>query len=172
MVPKKRQRTYTLPQMYQSLLASSETQERFWKHVEKTEGCWLWKSYTLPFGHGRFFMKFSNGAWHTVLAHRVAYMLIKGIPEQQTLDHRCKVSRCVNPAHLEDVSMRENLMRGTSPSAKHAKVTHCPSGHPYSEENTYYRTHLGRSWRSCRTCVLAKQDSDRRRKGVPIRAFK
>ncbi|MGH9151353.1 MAG: HNH endonuclease [Acidimicrobiales bacterium] len=33
-------------------------------------------------------------------------------PEGLTLDHLCRDRRCVNPAHLEPVTVAENLRRG------------------------------------------------------------
>jgi hypothetical protein len=44
------------------------------------------------------------------------------------------------------------------PSEDEGRVTHCPAGHLYDDENTYV-TRQG--WRTCRTC---KRDSDRRRR--------
>ena len=47
----------------------------------------------------------------------------------------CRNPACVNPDHLEPVSIRENLLRGVGPSAQHAKKTHCPAGHSYAGKN-------------------------------------
>lgn len=46
-------------------------------------------------------------------AHRVYYEVFVGpIPDGLHIDHLCRVTNCVNPAHLEPVTHRENLMRG------------------------------------------------------------
>ena len=47
------------------------------------------------------------------VAHRVAYEVIKGpVPEGLDLDHLCRTRSCVNPDHLEPVTVTENNQRG------------------------------------------------------------
>ena len=121
--------------------------KRFWSKVNKTEACWLWTAAKSTRGYGSI----GTGDRRTALAHRVAYELLVGpIPEGLTLDHLCRNHGCVNPAHLEPVTQRENVLRGVSPSARCAAVTHCPQGHPYDEANTYRPPEGGRD---CRACV-------------------
>jgi hypothetical protein len=38
--------------------------------------------------------------------------LTGSIPADLQLDHLCRVRNCVNPAHLEPVTPRENVRRG------------------------------------------------------------
>jgi hypothetical protein len=46
-------------------------------------------------------------------AHRLANGHFVGpIPNGLVIDHTCRESACVNPAHLEAVSNAENLRRG------------------------------------------------------------
>lgn len=83
------------------------------------------------------------------VAHKFAYQYVIGlIPDGLTLDHLCTVRHCVNPAHLEPVTMKENLMRGNGFGAKNARKTHCHRGHEFTPENTL--TINGR--RVCRPC--------------------
>ena len=82
------------------------TPEEFFKHVEKTESCWLWKAAHNRNGYGTrsFNVGFKNGKQkvRTVLAHRFSYELHKGpIPQGLQVRHMCAVRDCVNPAHLE-----------------------------------------------------------------------
>lgn len=114
------------------------------------DGCWLWigKSKTQD-GYG--LLKW-RGKSHR--AHRFVYEMIKGpIPGGAPLDHLCRVRACVNPDHLEPTTVRINTLRGDTLPARNAAKTHCPQGHPYSEENTY-RNPAGQ--RTCRTCNRAK----------------
>ena len=123
------------------------TEERFWSHVEKTDGCWLWTGAVGTGGYANFW----DGENH-VSGHRYAYRMFKGpIPEGLSLDHLCGVRRCVNPDHLEAVTMQENILRSGGPAALNAAKTHCPQGHPYDEENTYF-TKDGRACRICLGC--------------------
>lgn len=104
--------------------------ERFMSHVKVTPGgCWKWIGATKPGGYGIFVIK-KYGIQKTYNAHRWSYEYHKGkIPEGLTIDHLCRVRNCVNPDHLEAVTMRENLMRGNGYTAKNARKTHCPRGH-------------------------------------------
>ena len=55
-------------------------------------------------------------------AHRWAWEQAKGpIPKGLVVDHLCRVRWCCNPDHMELVTNRENILRGISPSADHAR---------------------------------------------------
>lgn len=119
--------------------------ERFWAKVEFTDTCWLWTAAQVHNGYGRF----SITPAVTVLAHRFAYeFCVDTIPEGLVIDHLCRVRHCVNPDHMEVVTMRENTMRGDTLPARNAAKTHCKRGHAFDEANTaYYKT-----WRICKAC--------------------
>ena len=95
---------------------------------EPNSGCWIWLS-TLD-GDGYAKMKF--GGKNRRVA-RVAYQCTYGdIPAELVIDHLCRVRPCVNPAHLDLVTNRENTMRGETLAALNAAKTQCPQGHEYS----------------------------------------
>lgn len=124
-------------------------EERFWSKVEKTDACWLWKGAKTSGGYGQLFKKKIAGRSWKYVAHRLSYeMHIGPIPEGLQLDHLCRVHACVNPAHLEPVTQKENGLRGISIFAENARKTHCSKGHPYSGENLVKR----QKGRQCRTC--------------------
>lgn len=116
-----------------------------WYEPVTETGCWLWRRSTNGVGYGKL-----QQDGRLKYAHRLSYELLRGpIPEGFTIDHLCRIRCCVNPDHLEPVTMRENVLRGEGMSAKHAKKTHCPAGHPYSGTNLVIGV---RGNRLCRIC--------------------
>jgi len=88
--------------------------ERFWPKVERwdPDWCWQWTASRHPLGYGRMGLGGKDGGM--AYAHRVSYELHFGpIPNGLELDHLCRNPGCVNPKHLEPVSHRENLLRGS-----------------------------------------------------------
>ena len=91
--------------------------------------------------------------------HRAIYEKFVGpIPDGLTIDHLCRNRLCVNPAHLEPVTLAANVLRGESLPAKNARKTHCPKGHPYDETNTHITK---QGWRICKACNRERQRSPR-----------
>jgi len=98
---------------------------RFWSKVRFTPMCWEWTASTAR-GYGQITLR---GKWAS--AHRLAWTILRGpIPDGLTLDHLCRNRACVNPSHLEPVTMKVNLLRGNGACARHARKTHCNRGHP------------------------------------------
>lgn len=118
----------------------------FWANVDEggEDDCWLWQRRLTSRGYGQM-----RGFDGQVSSHRFAYELLVGpVPEGLQLDHLCRNRACCNPAHLEPVTVRENLLRGETINARNAGKTHCVHGHEYTPENTY----LDGKGRQCRTC--------------------
>lgn len=138
-------------------MASRTTIERFWGKVDKggPDDCWLWTGAGLSSrGYGLFY----DGA-RIVAAHRWSYEQVHGeIPAGLVMHHICHRRACVNPAHLEPVTNRENVLEADGITAEAARKTHCPQGHPYEGDNLYV-DRSGR--RHCRTC---RRESDQRRR--------
>ncbi len=88
--------------------------ERFWVKVDVLGDCWLWAAGLDGHGYGQFRVgSRTDGTRRMVRAHRWAYEHLVGvIPDGLDLDHLCRTPRCVNPAHLEPVTNRENSRRG------------------------------------------------------------
>ena len=125
---------------------------RFWAKVRKTDGCWEWLGYVNPGGYGRYIDPEQKG-WQ---AHRKAWVLTgRELIAGMELDHLCRNRSCVNPEHLEQVTKQENIRRGDGGRMWRLR-THCPSGHPYDDENT--RIYQGR-----RYCIACNRESSRKR---------
>lgn len=94
-------------------------------------------------------------------AHRVVWELTHGpIPDGMTIDHLCRVRSCINVAHMEVVSLAENVRRSlpyrrTRPRAVatdgRPRIAHCVNGHSFTPENSYYKPSGKRECRACAT---------------------
>lgn len=136
--------------------------------VLEDTGCWVWMGAAASNGYGSIHV---DG--RTRSAHKFAYELLVGpVPAGLTLDHLCHTADptcpggqrcwhrlCVNPAHLEPVTMAENLDR--SP-AFGANKTECPDGHPLTEANTCRNSKGQRYCRACHNAARRRRRAERR----------
>ena len=78
--------------------------------LDPEKGCWIWRGGKNSVGYGIFN---TRGDRRIKYAHRFFFARAKGpIPDGWTVDHLCRRPACVNPAHLEAVTHRENIIRG------------------------------------------------------------
>jgi len=136
--------------------------DRFWAKVEKTEGCWIWTGATDDDGYGLFWGIRQRGEKGCRFSHIVAYELTVGpVPDGLELDHLCRHRACVRPDHLEAVTHKTNLVRGSGFSGVNARKTACHRGHPFDAANTRIRAG---GHRYCRTCQRASEHAYKARK--------
>lgn len=113
--------------------------------------------YVLPTGNADGYVRLRSGPNRDRLAHVVAFEQYSGRPvlEGHELDHLCRNHSCAEPRHLEEVTHRENVLRGNSPTAHNARKGNCPKcGGPYT-------THRTSGKRRCIPC-RAEYDKSRR----------
>lgn len=116
----------------------------FWSRVERLgpNDCHRWLA-SKSNGYGSFRI-----CGRPFYAHRIAYELAIGpIADGLTIDHLCRNRGCVNPAHLEPVTISENIRRATRDR------TECKRGHLLSPENVL----LEGTHRRCRACMKIVQ---------------
>jgi hypothetical protein len=123
--------------------------------IDPETGEWIWSGRLDKDGYGRYGKQ---------LVHRVVFTLLAGpIPDGLTLDHvkawGCTSRACCSPWCLQPVTLRENILRGTSPSAINAAKVRCDHGHPFTRANTY----RWQGKRSCRICTRRRARQYRRR---------
>lgn len=137
----------TLDLASSSMILEKKDFYRFLGYINKTDSCWFWEGPKATNGYGLFSCKKVRYG-----AHRLSYMIYVGIiPSGLVIDHLCRNRDCINPAHLEPVTQRENLLRSplTLNGIGFAK-THCHKGHIFDVENTYIRAEGKRDCRKCR----------------------
>jgi hypothetical protein len=78
--------------------------ENFWRHVNKTESCWLWTGGRDKDGYGVFH------AGRSVRAHRFSFEHAYGwLPSGGVVMHKCDTPQCVRPDHLVAGTHADNV---------------------------------------------------------------
>lgn len=126
-----------------------------WIFPEPNTACWLWGRGLNSGGYGTISIGGRPGLLVHRLLHETAYM---PKPGKYVLDHLCRQRACCNPEHLEAVTHRINLLRGTGFAAVNAAKDECIHGHAFDEKNTHI-TRKGR--RSCRACHRIREAARR-----------
>lgn len=139
--------------------AKGTPDERFWGYVDfngptpsrhpALGRCWLWTGFVDPrTGYGQHGVGRNPKPAHTWGYERY----IAPIPEGMEPDHLCRNRTCVRfLGHLEPVTRSENLRRAFAARfAEGLRKTHCPHGHPYTDDNVYHTKGGGRSCKACR----------------------
>ena len=124
--------------------------------IDASGDCWLWLG-NLRSGYGRL-----NWQGSKATAHRLVWELLVGpIPDGMTIDHLCRVRSCVNPDHLEVVTLAENIRRGL---ARHkAPIRQGCRTHGMRDVFTRPNGH-----RVCRICRRRNNSAWKaRRRGIP-----
>ncbi len=117
-------------------------------------GCVVWTGAKQSGGYGNIMH-----AKQWLLVHRVFWVAANGsIPAGLTIDHKCRVRTCVNPAHLEVVTLSENSRRANG------RKEVCIKGHSFSGSNLYTAPN-GR--RTCRACRNSSAELSRLRLAAP-----
>jgi hypothetical protein len=129
--------------------------DRFWSKVNRTDSCWLWTSALDNAGYGVF----SIGNSKTERAHRLTWEWANGRRplDGMHLDHLCRVTACCNPDHLEEVTPRENSVRGEGRAGTYSRTNTCERGH--SMKDAYVRPDTGA--RMCRECSSIRKSRSR-----------
>lgn len=137
----------------------------FWPKVRKSDGCWEWTGATNGVGYGQLNVK--GKRWS---AHRISYEIhIGAIPQGLLVRHRCDNRPCVRPDHLElgtHVDNARDMVERGRVNSHRGDRTHCPNGHPFDEDNTYWWNGA----RQCRACKDAYQARKRVATGVAERS--
>jgi hypothetical protein len=123
------------------------------KYTVDQNGCWV-ANHVSPNGYG-----YVRVAGETRTGHSLTWEIMSGRRYRKSgkleLDHICRNRGCWNPWHLKPATRQENAITRELVTQVHPlreMITHCPQGHPYSEENTY----MYKGARNCRECGRQK----------------
>jgi hypothetical protein len=134
-------------------------EERFWPKVQKTDGCWLWRSPDKR-GYGTIW---DNARKKNRRATQVSWEIHHGksFPDGMDACHTCDNPPCVRPDHIfpgtakdnaQDALRKGRLKNVALPAGWQRTLTHCKRGHEFTPENTYLKKdNNGR--RACRACA-------------------
>src|SRR3990167_1147712 len=102
---------------------SKESKQKFWSKVKESKGCWFYVGQ-----RGEIAKNYAGFCFREIRdsAHRFAWKITNGlIPSHLVIDHLCRCRPCVNPNHMELVTIGENVLRGNAPTALNARKTKC-----------------------------------------------
>jgi len=115
--------------------------KKFLSKIRIEGNCWVWYGSKDRQGYSRIQIN-----KRSYIGHRLMYEYYHGdIDPNLTIDHLCRNHACVNPEHLEQVTLRENILRGDTIASHNSRKTHCPFGHEYSGTDN-------RGKRICKIC--------------------
>lgn len=98
--------------------------------IERADGCWGWTGYYDMHGYAKLRRGKQNLVIHRWMYERHVGPLVDGL----VIDHACGNTRCVNPDHLRQVSIKQNVEHFTAPLRSHntsgyrGVTFHKPSG--------------------------------------------
>lgn len=115
--------------------------------------CWEWQRGKTGAGYAAICINYTD-----YLVHRLLYQFFVGEPGKLHCDHLCRVRGCVNPAHIEPVPLRENVLRGEGIAARNAKKEFCKYGHILADENVKIYQNKGKTFRQCIECQKRRKN--------------
>lgn len=124
---------------------------------ETAEDCDIWRDAKDDAGYG--IARDWDGKVRRVHIQMYEYYTGAPVPDDEVVDHECRIHPCCSFTHLQSKTSAENTLIGVGPTAQNARKTACGKcGAPFDEKNTQW--HSGR--RECKECIKKRQKERRR----------
>lgn len=127
--------------------------------VDPETGCWNWTGPAATKRHPNcaygYITVWDGKTWRSTNAHRAMWFALHGpLPSHRVICHKCDNVLCINPDHLFEGSMRDNILDSVA-KGRHRNVrkTHCIRGHELAGENVYIQPNGARN---CKVCSRAR----------------
>ena len=120
-------------------------------------GCWIWQKTIMQHGGYGQIGSTVNNKRQILYTHKVSYEHFVGkIPTGFELHQICLNRKCLNPNHLELLSIKESRIRGRQFLINQIAQTECIHGHKFSPENIFwYGKNLNK--RMCKICAKTRK---------------
>lgn len=153
-------KTRLVPRVYCYSHKGDPLLDEFWKRVEKSDGCWVWKGQVNNNGYPRY--NSPKAQQFAFAMHRFSYAEFVGeLISGHDIHHLCENKLCVNPNHLEQVLHGVHMSIHTR---WNATLTHCKRGHEFTAQNTYIWVDKTGKHRHCRACAVVKSAKSKAKK--------
>lgn len=154
------------PERWNSVPVPERVAQRATENVERQpDGCWISRYSIASHGYSQIGWQ-DAGSRHVVLGHRAAWVSANGqVPLGMTIDHLCKVRRCVNPAHLRLLPNFENARRI---DGKDWPMGTCANGHdhthmiPVKRKAKSGKPRWGTTCKACKPIYNARYEAKRK----------
>ena len=117
---------------------SAAIEERFWRSVQKTDGCWLWLAGKTANGYGQI-----HDGGKKRYAHRLSMEISGTHVAGLDVDHLCHNRSCVRPSHLRAVTHAQNLQNHSGPQANSTSGVRGVTWHRGAKKWTAKAQYLG-----------------------------
>jgi hypothetical protein len=136
-----------------SLFQCSVMADRLYSNIKYVGDCWIWQGRVNAEGYGRIRVPHEESKW---AVHRLSYVIAHGhLSDDLTIDHLCRTPSCINPEHLEAVTMETNIRRGFGIGMRNAAKLECVNGHPYVD-GSYILEQIGNG-KQARRCIICRR---------------
>lgn len=144
------------------------TKPPLWRFTQKYQpnpetGCWDWTAHVGKWGYGDFRR---GPGLDNQPAHRWSFeYFVRPLQLGEQVHHKCENKVCVNPEHLEAVTLDEHNLLHDKPWGLNKAKVRCKRGHLLSGRNLYVSASGSRACKECQRQRSVDAKKRRRERG-------